>query len=99
MSKHPTAFFVPSALVPVSCLFGPFCVIGANVELGEDCTVASHVVIEGPTKIGARNQFAPFSAIGCAPQDYTYKGEPTRLEMGNDNYIREYVTISRGTNK
>jgi UDP-N-acetylglucosamine acyltransferase len=99
MSKHPTAIIDPSAKIPDSCKIGPFCVIGANVEMGEDCDVASHVVIEGPTKIGARNHFAPFSAIGCPPQDYTYKGEPTRLEMGDDNYVREYVTISRGTNK
>jgi UDP-N-acetylglucosamine acyltransferase len=99
MSVHPTAVIDAGAKVPKSCKIGPFCVIGAGVELGEDCNLASHIVIEGPTKIGARNNFSPFSSIGCPPQDYTYKGEPTRLEMGDDNYVREYVTISRGTTK
>ena len=59
----------------------------------------SHVVIEGPTKIGANNRFFPFSSIGLAPQDVSYKGEPTRLEMGDDNTVREFVTINRGTVK
>jgi len=67
--------------------------------MGEGCELTSHVVVEGPSKIGARNRFASFSSIGCAPQDYSYKGEPTRLEMGDDNYVREYVTIGRGTTK
>jgi hypothetical protein len=74
-------------------------VIGADVELGESCHLVSHVAIEGPTKIGADNSFFPFSAIGMAPQDVTYKGEPTRLEIGDHNEIREYVTINRGTVK
>ena len=99
MSVHPTAIIDASAKVPDSCKIGPFCTIGAGVELGEECELVSHVTIEGPTKIGSRNKFAPFSAIGCPPQDYTYKGEPTRLEMGDDNYVREFVTISRGTTK
>ena len=99
MSVHPTAIIDASAKVPASCKIGPFCTVGAGVELGEDCELVSHVVIEGPTKIGARNKFAPFSVIGGPPQDYTYKGESTRLEIGDDNYVREYVTISRGTTK
>ncbi len=99
MSFHPTAIIDAGAKVPQSCTIGPFCTIGAGVELGEACELISHVVIEGPTKIGARTKIWPFTSIGCAPQDYTYKGEPTRLEMGDDNQIREYVTISRGTNK
>jgi UDP-N-acetylglucosamine acyltransferase len=99
MSVHPTAVIDPEAKVPSSCKIGPFCVIGADVELGEECELSSHVVLEGPTKIGARNRFAPFSCIGSSPQDYTYKGEPTRLEIGDDNHFREYITISRGTTK
>src|SRR6185369_9835152 len=99
MSVHPTAVIDAGAKVPESCKVGPFCIVGPDVELGEGCELSSHVVIEGPSKIGARNRFASFSSIGCAPQDYTYKGEPTRLEMGDDNYVREYVTIGRGTTK
>ena len=96
---HPTAIIDPRANVPASCKIGPYCVIGAEVELGEGCRLMSHVAIEGPTKIGADNIFFPFCAIGMAPQDVTYKGEPTRLEIGDHNEIRECVTISRGTAK
>lgn len=99
VNVHPTAVIDPSANVPSSCKIGPYCVIASNVELGEACELKSHVVIEGPSKIGARNRFFPFSSIGLAPQDLSYKGEPTRLEMGDDNTIREFVTINRGTVK
>jgi len=67
--------------------------------MGEGCRLASHVAIEGPTKIGADNHFFPFTSIGLAPQDITYAGEPTRLEIGDHNVIREFVTINRGTVK
>ena len=96
---HPTAILDSRAKVPSSCKIGPYCVIGANVELGERCHLVSHVSMEGPTKIGADNAFFPFCAIGMAPQDITYKGEPTRLEIGDHNEIRESVTINRGTVK
>jgi UDP-N-acetylglucosamine acyltransferase len=96
---HPTAIIHTRARVPESCKVGPYCVIGADVELGESCHLVSHVAIGGPTKIGADNGFFPFSAIGMAPQDVTYNGEPTRLEIGDHNEIREYVTINRGTAK
>jgi len=99
MSIHPTAIVDGDARVPGSCSVGPYCVVGAGVELGERCELISHVVIEGPSKIGADNRFFPFCAIGLAPQDVSYKGEPTRLEIGNNNEIREYVTINRGTVK
>jgi UDP-N-acetylglucosamine acyltransferase len=69
------------------------------VELGEDCELISHVVIHGPAKIGSHNRFFPFSAIGGEPQDVTYSGEPTRLEVGDYNVFREYVTLNRGTVK
>lgn len=69
------------------------------MELGERCHLVSHVAIEGPTKIGADNAFFPFCSIGMAPQDLTYAGEPTRLEIGEHNTIREFVTINRGTVK
>jgi len=96
---HPTAVVDGRARVQPSCLIGPYCVIGPDVELGDGCELVSHVVIEGPSKIGAKNKFYPFCSIGGAAQDMTYKGEPTRLEIGDHNEIREFVTISRGTVK
>jgi UDP-N-acetylglucosamine acyltransferase len=99
MNIHPTAIIDPGAKVPASCQIGPYCVIGPGVELGEKCRLISHVAIEGPSKIGEDNIFFPFSSIGMAPQDLSYAGEPTRLEIGDHNKIREFVTISRGTVK
>ena len=96
---HPTAIIYPGAKLAASCHVGPYCVIGPDVELGENCRLLSHVVIEGPTKIGSNNSFFPYAAIGMAPQDVTYRGEPTRLEIGDHNEIREYVTLNRGTVK
>jgi UDP-N-acetylglucosamine acyltransferase len=95
----PTASVDPKAKVPASCSVGPFCVIGAEVELGEDCELVSHVAVYGPTKIGSHNRFFPFCAVGGEPQDVTYGGEKTRLEMGDHNVVREYATINRGTVK
>jgi UDP-N-acetylglucosamine acyltransferase len=97
VSIHPSAVIAPEAHVPHSCTIGPFCVIGPEVVLGENCTLISHVVLDGRTRIGARNTFHPFCAIGVPPQDLKYKGEPTEVEIGDDNTIRENVTISRGT--
>ena len=97
MSAHKSAVIAESARIPNSCRIGPFCTIGPEVELGEECTLISHVVLDGLTRIGARNVFYPFGAIGMAPQDLKYKGEPTAVEIGDDNTIRECVTISRGT--
>lgn len=99
MSIHPTAIIDPSAKVPASCTIGPYCVIGADVELGENCQLESHVVLGGPSKFGCDNKISSFAAVGGPPQDFTYKGEPTRLEVGDRNQIREYVTITRGTTK
>jgi UDP-N-acetylglucosamine acyltransferase len=99
MTIHPTAIVDPRAQVHPSCQVGPYCVIGPNVEVGEECHFISHVTVEGPTRIGAHNRFSPFSSIGFAPQDLTYAGEPTRLEIGDHNQIREFVTINRGTVK
>ena len=96
---HPTAVIDPRAKVPESCSVGPFCQVGAEVELGENCELISHVVIQGPAKIGANNRFFPFCAIGMEPQDISYKGEKTRLEIGDSNVIRECVTLNRGTVK
>lgn len=96
---HPSSVIDPRARVPESCSVGPFCMVGPEVELGENCELISHVVIQGPARIGANNRFFPFCAIGCEPQDVSYKGEPTRLEIGDNNIIREYATINRGTAK
>jgi UDP-N-acetylglucosamine acyltransferase len=97
VSIHPSAIVAAGAVVPESCTIGPFCTIGPEVALGEECTLISHVVLDGRTRIGARNTFHPFCSVGVAPQDLKYKGEPTAFEMGDGNTIREGVTISRGT--
>jgi len=97
VSVHPSAVIAAGAVVPPSCTLGPFCTIGPNVVLGEECNLISHVVLDGHTRVGARNTFHPFCAVGVAPQDLKYGGEPTALEIGDDNTIRENVTISRGT--
>lgn len=99
MNAHPTATIHPAAKVHPSCTIGAYCVVGADVELGEQCRLESHVVIEGPSKIGGHNHFFSFCSIGAAPQDLSYNGEPTRLEIGGHNQIREFVTINRGTVK
>ena len=97
MSIHPSAVIAPGAVVPASCTIGPFSTIGPDVVLGEECVLISHVVLDGRTRIGKRNTFHPFGAIGVAPQDLKYAGEPTETILGDDNTIRECVTISRGT--
>jgi UDP-N-acetylglucosamine acyltransferase len=99
MPIHSTAIIDSKAKIHPSCTVGPYCTIGAGVELGEGCHLVSHVVMEGPTTIGIDNGFFPFSSIGLAPQDLSYAGEPTRLEIGDHNEIREFVTINRGTVK
>jgi UDP-N-acetylglucosamine acyltransferase len=97
VSIHSSAIVAPGAIVPASCTIGPYCTIGPEVVLGADCVLVSHVVLDGRTRIGARNKFYPFGCIGVAPQDLKYKGEPTETVLGDDNTIRESVTISRGT--
>jgi UDP-N-acetylglucosamine acyltransferase len=99
MSIHPTAIIDAGAIIHPSCQVGPYCVIGPEVQLGEGCELISHVAMQGPSQIGANNTFFPFCSVGMAPQDLSYAGEPTRLEMGDQNQIREFVTINRGTVK
>jgi UDP-N-acetylglucosamine acyltransferase len=99
MPFHPTAIVDPKSKIDPSSTIGPYCVIGPHVEIGPRCRLDSHVAVEGPTKIGEDNRFFPFTSIGLAPQDITYAGEPTRLEVGSHNVIREFVTINRGTVK
>lgn len=97
MSVHASAVIAAGAVVPGSCRVGPYCTIGPEVVLGEECVLISHVVLDGRTRIGARNTFYPFCSVGVAPQDLKYGGEPTECVIGDDNTIRENVTISRGT--
>ncbi len=97
MSIHPTAIVADGAHIPDSCTVGPYCTIGENVVLGEDCELLSHVVLDGHLTMGSKNRIYPFACLGVAPQDLKYAGEPTRMEIGDGNTIREYVTISRGT--
>jgi UDP-N-acetylglucosamine acyltransferase len=96
---HPTAIVDPSAKIPESCSIGPYCTIGAEVEIGEHCELISHVVVGAYTRLGHHNRIFPFSSIGEEPQDITYAGEHTRLEIGDHNTIRECVTLNRGTHK
>jgi len=97
VSIHPTAIVSAGAVVPESCSIGPYCTVGANVVLGEDCELVSHVVLDGHTTFGRGNRIFSFACLGIAPQDLKYKNEPTQAIFGDDNVIREYVTISRGT--
>jgi UDP-N-acetylglucosamine acyltransferase len=99
MKIHPSAVVDAAAKIPESCMIGPFCYVGAEVELGEQCELISHVVLQGPARLGARNRIFPFVSIGMGPQDLSYQGEPTRLEMGDDNQVREFATMHRGTVK
>ncbi|WP_446831579.1 acyl-ACP--UDP-N-acetylglucosamine O-acyltransferase [Candidatus Foliamicus sp.] len=95
---HATAIVSQRAELAASVEVEPYAVIGAGVKIGEDCRIGAHVVLEGPTSMGARNVIHPHAAIGRAPQDRKFReGEASRLEIGNDNTIREFVTINRGT--
>jgi UDP-N-acetylglucosamine acyltransferase len=87
----------PSVELAEGVSVGPFAVIGAGVTIGRGTRVCPHAVINGPTRIGEDNHIFQFASIGDAPQDKKYRGEPTRLEIGDRNTIREFVTINRGT--
>lgn len=94
---HPTAIVHPEAQIDSSVEIGPWCTIGPHVKIGKGNRLMSHVVVEGWTEIGEGNIFYPFSVIGAIPQDLKYKGEPTRLVIGNHNTIREAATLNLGT--
>jgi UDP-N-acetylglucosamine acyltransferase len=99
MNVHPTAIIDAEAEIGVDVTIGPYCVIGPAVVLGEGCWLQNHVTLCGPTKIGARNRFYAYCSIGQQSQDLKYAGEPTYLEIGNENVFREFVTVSRATGK
>ena len=95
---HNTAIIHSKAKIHNDVRVGPYSIIGANVEIEENTEIQSHVSILGNTKIGKNNKIYPFASIGNDPQDLKFQGEETKLEIGNDNKIREYVTINPGTN-
>jgi len=94
---HSTAIIDPSAIIADDVTIGAYSIIGAGVEISSGCEISPHVVINGPTKIGVNNRIFQFSSIGEEPQDKKHHGEVTTLEIGNNNLIRENVTINRGT--
>jgi UDP-N-acetylglucosamine acyltransferase len=94
---HPRAFVEPGAELGERVTVGPWCHVGANVVLGDDVELMSHVVIDGHTTIGDGAVLYPFCTVGLAPQDLKYRGEPTRTEIGARTQIREHCTIHRGT--
>lgn len=96
---HPTAVISRGAEIGKDVSIGAYSVIGPHVRLGDGCKVAPHVVIEGHTTIGKNNRFFQFASVGAEPQDYTYKGEPTQLIIGDNNTFRECVTLNCGTLK
>lgn len=97
MTIHPTALVDGAAVLGAGVEVGPWCTVAAGVELGEGVRLVSHVTVEGQTTIGPRTVIHPFAVIGGPPQHGGYRGEPTRLEIGADNVIREHCTFNRGT--
>lgn len=97
MPIHPAAIVDPSARIAASADIGPFCVVGADVEIGERTRLMANLYLDGPLTIGDDNTFYPYSTVGVAPQDLKYKGERSRTVIGHRNRIREFVTLHRGT--
>ena len=97
MNIHPTAIVDPAAELDSSVTVGPYVIIEKGVTIGRDCTIKPHSIISGPTTIGSENSIGPFATIGAPPQDLKYKGEDTELVIGDNNQIREYVSMHRGT--
>ncbi|HWQ39062.1 MAG TPA: acyl-ACP--UDP-N-acetylglucosamine O-acyltransferase [Burkholderiales bacterium] len=94
---HPTAILHPAAVLGPGVEIGPYSIIGEHVQIGEGTRIGAHVVISGHTRIGRRNRIFHHVSLGEAPQDKKYAGEPTRLEIGDDNVIREFCTFNTGT--
>ncbi|WP_126444523.1 acyl-ACP--UDP-N-acetylglucosamine O-acyltransferase [Sulfuricystis multivorans] len=97
VSIHPTALVDPQAQFGENVTVGAYTIIGAEVEIGDGTWIGPHVVINGPTRIGRDNRIFQFSSLGEMPQDKKYANEPTRLEIGDRNTIREFCTFNRGT--
>jgi UDP-N-acetylglucosamine acyltransferase len=96
---HASAVVSPKAKIADGVTVGPFSIIGGQVEVGRDTVIGSHVVIDGNTTIGEKNRIYPFVSVGLPPQDIGYQGEDTRVIIGDENIIREFVTINRATTK
>ena len=94
---HSTAIVAPGAELGAGVAIGPYCIVGEHAVLEDGVSLASHVVVDGHTRIGARTRVYPFASLGQGPQHLKYAGEPTRLEIGADNVIREHVTMNTGT--
>jgi UDP-N-acetylglucosamine acyltransferase len=94
---HPSAIIDPSAVIGENVTVGPWTTIGPDVKIGDGCSISSHVVIKGPSTLGKNNRIYQFSTVGEDTPDLKYKGEPTQLVIGDNNTIREGVTIHRGT--
>jgi UDP-N-acetylglucosamine acyltransferase len=94
---HPTAIVHPGARLGAGVSVGPYSIVGEHVELGDGTTIGSHAVVEGHTRLGRNNRVFQFASLGSAPQDKKYRGEPTRLEIGDANTFREFSTINTGT--
>ncbi len=97
MPVHPTALVDPSATLAATAEIGPYCIVGAQVEIAAGTRLMANVYVEGPISIGEDNIFYPYSTVGVAPQDLKYKGERSETRIGRRNQIREFVTIHRGT--
>lgn len=94
---HPTAIVHPDAVIGEGVAIGPYCVVGAGVTIGDGSWLQNHVTVCGPSRIGKRNRFYAYTSIGQQTQDLKYAGEPTFLEVGDDNVFREFCTVNRGT--
>jgi UDP-N-acetylglucosamine acyltransferase len=94
---HPTAIVEPGARLGTGVRVGPYCVIGAQVQVGDGCRLQNHVTLAGPSVIGAENVFYAYASIGQQTQDLKYRGEPTYLRIGDGNTFREFVSVHRGT--
>ena len=94
---HPTAIVDPGARIGANVKIGPYSLIGPDVEIGDNTEIGPHVIIKGHTRIGRDNRIFQFCSLGEVPQDKKYAGEPTRLEIGDRNTIREFCTFSTGT--
>ena len=94
---HPTAIVDARAEIGTGTIIGPYCIVGPDVVLGADCWLQNHVTLAGPMTAGAQNKFYACCSIGQQTQDLKYQGEPTYLEIGDENSFREFVTVNRGT--
>jgi UDP-N-acetylglucosamine acyltransferase len=97
VTVHPSAIVDPAAQLGAGTVVGPYCILAANVSLGENCWLQNHVTLSGPLRAGRGNKFYAYCSIGQQTQDLKYRGEPTWLEIGDDNTFREFVTINRST--